>query len=94
MYNSFARNTIITHAAENKTLQLADGSKVVLNSDSKIIFDEDYNIDNRSIKFEGEAYFDIVKGDIPFIVDTQHGKITVLGTIFNVHQETMDLKWE
>ena len=85
LYNSFARNTIITHAAENKTLQLADGSKVVLNSDSKIIFDEDYNIDNRSIKLEGEAYFDIVKGDIPFIVDTQHGRITVLGTIFNVH---------
>ena len=27
LYNSFARNTIITHAAENKTLQLADGSK-------------------------------------------------------------------
>ena len=85
LYNTYSTNTIITHTAENKTLQLADGSKVILNSESKIIYDQDYNIGNRSIKFEGEGYFDIVKGDIPFIIDTQHGKITVLGTIFNVH---------
>ena len=85
LYNTYSTNTIITHTAENKTLQLADGSKVILNSESKIIYDQDYNVGNRSIKLEGEGYFDIVKGDIPFIIDTQHGKITVLGTIFNVH---------
>ena len=85
IYNSYLNETVVSHIGENKTLQLADGSKVILNSQSKIIYDRDYNINHRSIKLKGEAYFDIIEGDMPFIIETDHGKIIVLGTIFNVY---------
>ena len=85
LYNTYLIDTVATRIGENKTLQLADGSKVILNSESKISFDRDYNVEHRSLKLEGEAYFDITESNMPFIIETDHGKITVLGTIFNVY---------
>ena len=85
LYNTYFIDTVITRTGENRTLQLADGSKVILNSESKITFDRGYNVEHRSLKLEGEAYFDITESDMPFIIETDHGKITVLGTIFNVY---------
>ena len=85
MYKSITTTTVVVDRAEIKTLTLEDGSIIKLNSDSKIYYRDGFGSDHRKIVLEGEAYFDILKGDIPFIVDTQHGKITVLGTIFNVH---------
>jgi len=53
LYNTYLIDTVVTRIGENKTLQLADGSKVILNSESKISFDRDYNIAHRSLKLEG-----------------------------------------
>ena len=85
LYNTYLIDTVVTRIGENKTLQLADGSKVILNSESKISFNRDYNVEHRYLKLEGEAYFDITESNMPFIIETDHGKITVLGTIFNVY---------
>ena len=48
LYNTYLIDTVVTRIGENKTLQLADGSKVILNSESKISFDRDYNVEHRS----------------------------------------------
>ena len=69
---------------ENNTLELPDGSTIILNSDSQMKFSKKFNISNRTIDLAGEAYFDIKKGDFPFIVNTDYATITVLGTSFNV----------
>ena len=69
---------------ENNSLELPDGSTIILNSDSRIKYSKKFNISNRTIDLEGEAYFDIKKGDFPFIVNTDYATITVFGTSFNV----------
>ncbi|MDP4184995.1 MAG: DUF4974 domain-containing protein, partial [Bacteroidota bacterium] len=38
----------------------------------------------RKIDLKGEAFFDVVKNGTPFLVNTTHGVIEVLGTAFNV----------
>lgn len=77
-----------TEYAENgnqKNFFLPDNSEVVLNSGSEIQYKK-WNWDNnRSLELEGEAYFKVAKGK-KFEVNTALGKVTVLGTQFNVKQ--------
>ncbi len=66
-------------------LQLPDGTKVWLNSDSKIYFNRNFSGATREVTLEGEAFFDVVKNsEKPFIVHTSAFDIKVLGTAFNV----------
>ncbi|MBV1922507.1 MAG: FecR family protein [Flavobacteriaceae bacterium] len=75
---------IITSISEQKTIQLLDGSEVVLNADSKLQYDKDSWEENREVELEGEAFFKVEKGST-FTVKTDNGAITVLGTQFNVN---------
>ena len=67
-----------------KTLfSLPDNSQVTLNSGSEIEYKK-WNWDNnRNLQLKGEAYFRVAKGK-KFEVSTSLGKVTVLGTQFNV----------
>lgn len=64
---------------------LADGTKVNLNSNSKLELDENFSGTLREVHLDGEAYFE-VKSDKqhPFKVHTQKFDIVVTGTKFNV----------
>ena len=73
------------------TIFLPDGSKVKLNSDSKISYFTDFN-SNRKVHLSGEAFFSVKKGAVPFQVHTQNLTITVLGTKFNVKAFAEELK--
>lgn len=65
------------------TFTLPDRSEVVLNSGSEIEYKK-WNWDNnRKLELNGEAYFRVAKGK-RFEVATNLGKVTVLGTQFNV----------
>lgn len=74
---------------DNKTdLTMDDGTKIVLNKHSRLTYSSDYGTDLRSIKLEGEAYFEVAKDSLhPFCVETGNSSITVLGTVFNVKNE-------
>lgn len=62
---------------------LPDNSEVVLNSGSEIQYKK-WNWDHhRHLELQGEAYFRVAKGR-RFEVQTHLGKVTVLGTHFNV----------
>ncbi|MEQ6121128.1 FecR domain-containing protein [Reichenbachiella sp. MALMAid0571] len=64
---------------------LPDGTKVWLNAESKVEYQEGFGHTHRNIKLHGEAYFDIEKNkELPFIVKTSKVSITALGTEFNV----------
>lgn len=77
--------TTIEAPAGSKTyITLPDSSKVWLNAKSKISFDKDFGIDNRYLKLEGEAFFDVVKQKVPFRVETPLYTVAVLGTAFNI----------
>jgi transmembrane sensor len=68
------------------TIILADGTKVWMSADTKLIFPKHFE-DNapREVKLYGEAYFEVKHDDnSPFIVDCGKIKTTVLGTKFNI----------
>ena len=68
---------------EKSTFSLPDNSEVVLNSGSEINYKK-WNWDNnRHLELQGEAYFRVAKGK-KFEVQTSLGKVSVLGTQFNV----------
>lgn len=75
----------VTQKAERKTFMLPDGSKVVLNAESEILLDKNFNQQNRVLELTGEAYFDVVHNKaLPFVVKTSRMDVKVLGTAFNV----------
>ena len=68
-----------------KYLRLSDGSKVILNHESKLEFADSFNDKEvREVYLTGEAFFDIAHDTKPFIVHTGKISTTVLGTAFNV----------
>ena len=83
-YDAFSKKQIKTRPAEKKSALLSDGTEVILNSESELTYSRNYNKNNRSVHLIGEAYFSVQKGNIPFNVLTPHGKISVLGTSFNI----------
>ncbi|TMI71413.1 MAG: DUF4974 domain-containing protein [Bacteroidetes bacterium] len=65
--------------------RLPDGTTVWLNAGSKLYYDDNFSGTVRSVRLEGEAFFDVVKQPKhPFIVHTAGIDIKVLGTAFNV----------
>ena len=66
-------------------LELPDGTKVWLNSDTKLAYTIPFTGGERKVTLKGEAYFEVARNeDLPFIVSTEGQDITVLGTQFNV----------
>ena len=82
---NFASYTEYASNGTQNTFSLPDDSEVVLNSGSEIQYKK-WNWDNnRSLNLDGEAFFKVAKGK-KFEVNTSEGKVTVLGTQFNVKQ--------
>ncbi len=76
---------VITEKGSKSRIILPDGSKVWINSDSKLTYGDNYGKDNRVVQLSGEAFFEVVKDkNHPFIVHTRSIDVKVLGTIFNV----------
>ncbi len=83
--NQVAWQEKITSSGEISELTLPDGSKVILNADSKLKYPRQFNGTKRTVYLEGEAYFEVRHNiDKPFIVHADDLSTTVLGTKFNV----------
>ncbi|GEP94658.1 FecR family protein [Chitinophaga cymbidii] len=81
-----AFNTLYTPKGGQYQVTLPDGTKVWLNSDSKLNFPVAFRGKERKVTLTGEAYFEVshMKNN-PFIVTTANQSIEVLGTHFNVN---------
>ena len=78
-------NTLVVPRGGEYMVELSDGTKVWLNSDSELRFPITFVGDRRSVEFEGEAYFEVAKDEgKPFHVLAKGVDIKVLGTSFNV----------
>ena len=79
-------NTIETPKGGRYQLQLPDGTKVWLNSASKLTYPSSFsNHKNRKVELNGEAYFEVAKDNArPFLVKTIMQEVEVLGTHFNI----------
>lgn len=64
---------------------LPDGSKVWVNSDSRLTYGSRFNSHERILHLEGEAYFEVAPDkERPFIVETNQLSVQALGTSFDV----------
>jgi ferric-dicitrate binding protein FerR (iron transport regulator) len=64
--------------------ELEDGTRIELSSGSLISYAPFWGRNERLVKLEGEAFFDVTPSDKPFIVNTFNAQIEVKGTRFNV----------
>ena len=77
--------TLVVPRGGEYKLVLEDGSRVYLNSNTKLHFPLVFAGEKRVVHLEGEAYFEVAKDkDKPFIVKTKEQSIEALGTKFNV----------
>ena len=98
MFNrfGFGKHEVVMNRTETSygvrsQIQLSDGTKVWLNSGSKLFYPEKFNGKSREVRLIGEAYFQ-VKSDRehPFYVDLDGYKIKATGTSFNISNYTSD----
>lgn len=78
------RTEIVAPQGQIAKVNLPDGSHVWLNAETSLSFANDFTEKKREVVLKGEAYFEVQKGEEPFVVSTRYGEITVLGTSFNV----------
>ncbi|WPP49761.1 FecR family protein [Catalinimonas niigatensis] len=75
-----------TQKGQKRTLNLTDGTRVVLNAESKLTFPEHFSDTLRVVYLSGEAFFEVEEDkNRPFVVQTSNIHIQVLGTSFNLH---------
>ncbi|CAM2066093.1 FecR domain-containing protein [Sulfidibacter corallicola] len=80
--------TVVTQHGEQQTFTLPDGSVVSLNAGSRLEVEPGFGNQHRRAWLEGEGFFEVQKGKIPFVVQTEQARIQVLGTVFNVFART------
>jgi ferric-dicitrate binding protein FerR (iron transport regulator) len=78
-------------AYSGNSVQLPDGSEVVLNGTSELKYDADSWEEGRKVELLGEAYFLVAEGST-FDVESDNGSVTVLGTSFNVSSRDSKLE--
>ena len=78
-----SEKTVENTFAENTAFRLPDNSRVVLSENSTVGYSPYWW--KREVKLQGEAYFEVEKGE-KFTVKTPAGKISVLGTRFQVSE--------
>lgn len=72
--------------AEVRTITLPDGTRVMLNSKTTLLYPEQFEGKTRSVYLIGEANFKVKPDkEHPFIVKANDFQITALGTEFNVN---------
>ena len=94
-------NSTVTYAYNGQnesSYVLPDGTSVNFNSESTISYPEHFTKSERSVDFEGVAYFDVAKDEThPFVLHCNKMDVEVLGTSFllnaekNAERYTVDL---
>lgn len=78
-------NQIIVPFGRRHEITLSDGTRVHLNSGSRLVFPAEFSDSKREVYLKGEGYFEVFKDkEKPFIVRTNFVNIKVLGTVFNI----------
>ncbi|WP_075556786.1 FecR family protein [Parabacteroides timonensis] len=74
----------VSNKGEKKNIVLSDGTKIILNSDTKLRIPADFNKEERVLEMEGEGFFDVAPDpNKPFIIKSGEARVRVLGTSFD-----------
>lgn len=78
-------NTLIVPYGKRSVVTLSDGTRIWLNSGSKLVYPSHFGDRPREVYLEGQAFFSVVHADdVPFLVYTKDMEVKVLGTEFDV----------
>jgi hypothetical protein len=78
-------NQMIIPYGKYASLILSDGTKVWLNSGSRMVYPPVFTGNHREVYLQGEGYFEVTKNaQKPFYVKTDRLKVEVLGTKFDI----------
>lgn len=78
--------TIVVPSGQRVELLLSDGTKVWLNSQSRLEYPVSFGWGARRVTLSGEGYFEVTHNERkPFVVRTGEYDVRVLGTTFNVY---------
>ncbi|MFP5305087.1 MAG: FecR family protein, partial [Gammaproteobacteria bacterium] len=87
-----ALHDAVTGTGERRAVQLADGSRVLLNSGTGVEIDFDGN-ERRITLAHGEAWFEVAEDrSRPFVVRSGNAEVRVLGTRFAVKHAGKDMR--
>ena len=84
------QSEVSTKLGSKSKLVLPDGTTVWLNAGSTLTYGENFGTVNRNTTLSGEAFFDVKKSSIPFVIHANTVQIKVLGTAFNVKSYPTD----
>ncbi len=85
-------NTLTVPRGGEFLLSLGDGTRVWLNSESRLRYPVCFTGKERRVEMSGEVYFEVAKNEYkPFVVTANGVDIRVLGTSFNVSTYTDDI---
>ncbi len=84
-------NQLIVPFGKRSFITLSEGTKVWLNSGSKLIFPPVFDENKREVTLEGEGFFEVTPDKKkPFLVKTNTFTMKVYGTKFNVQAYNQD----
>uniref|UniRef100_UPI003217CD58 FecR family protein n=1 Tax=uncultured Draconibacterium sp. TaxID=1573823 RepID=UPI003217CD58 len=93
--NKIKKNVLEVPTGGEYYFELPDGTKVWLNSKTRLEFPSEFNGNTREIALNGQAYFDVVHNpEKPFIVRTELGNVEVKGTSFDLKVYDNDRTFE
>jgi transmembrane sensor len=79
--------TLVTGPAEQRTVELSDGTEVSLNANSRVVIQYDDHVRKVTLA-KGEVLFDVIKHQPrPFVVVIGDRKVIAMGTSFLVRRE-------
>ncbi|MDB5010479.1 MAG: FecR protein [Mucilaginibacter sp.] len=86
-------NTVETPRGGQYEIELADGTKVWLNSASSLHYPTAFTGSERKVELIGEAYFEVAKNKkLPFRVVSRNQIVEVMGTHFNINSYADETK--
>ena len=99
-WNFFSRSDIEWHevyseVGETRHVELPDGTRLCMNSDTKLIYPSAFTRSSRNIYVDGEIYADVTKDEKrPFVITSNTLKVKVLGTKLRVKSYIEDCNAE
>ncbi|MCE4566079.1 FecR domain-containing protein [Maribellus sp. CM-23] len=98
--NNTAKNSVKKNVLEVPTggeyyFELPDGTKVWINSQTRLEFPSEFTGKKREVFVSGQAYFDVVhNAEMPFVIHTPRGDVEVKGTSFDLKVYDNDQTFE
>ena len=83
-YDNFSDVTVEIPNGSKTTISLPDGTTVLLNGGSRVVYSQGFGITDRNLSLYGEGYFEVERNEnLPMRIKSDNISVEVLGTKFS-----------